>query len=295
MKMVVSLPDEVNANKPTTKRMYEIKRFMLQALRHNHFQQFVGSKQLLLTSLHILQRELAFVDFVLTSQGYKRNLLLVGIRHLLLHLRRIGEEFRTHTCCTQFSYHRQAIGSFLIAKVNEKYRRAVDGIRRIGIQLIEDVEDAASAITQQAHPDANIIWGVAFDPDLDDQMIITVVATGFASDRAGASAAVESFMNQIQQASQNAPAASSAHRAAPTVSAAPAAPAAPAAAPENAYAVPTFTAPQAAAPQQTAPQPTAAPQPVTRPASAKSTPSTDIDDDDFYVYLKDIIKNKNEH
>ena len=160
---------------------------------------------------------------------------------------------------------------------------------------LEDVEDAASAITQQAHPDANIIWGVAFDPDLDDQMIITVVATGFASDRAGASAAVESFMNQIQQASQNAPAASSAHRAAPTVSAAPAAPAAPAAAPENAYAVPTFTAPQAAAPQQTAPQPTAAPQPVTRPASAKSTPSTDIDDDDFYVYLKDIIKNKNEH
>ena len=148
---------------------------------------------------------------------------------------------------------------------------------------LEDVEDAASTITQQAHPDANIIWGVAFDPDLDDQMIITVVATGFASDRAGASAAVESFMNQIQQANQSAPVA-------PTAPVAPVVPAAPAAsAADSAYAVPTFTAP--ATPQ---PEPVAAPQPVKKPAPAPSKPATDIDDDDFYVYLKDIIKNKND-
>ncbi len=48
-----------------------------------------------------------------------------------------------------------------------------------------DVEDAAEIVTAQAHPDANIIWGVSFNPELDDEMIITVVATGFESDRTG--------------------------------------------------------------------------------------------------------------
>ena len=44
---------------------------------------------------------------------------------------------------------------------------------------LEDVETAASMITQSAHPDANIIWGTAFDERLSDEMSITVVATGF--------------------------------------------------------------------------------------------------------------------
>ena len=44
---------------------------------------------------------------------------------------------------------------------------------------LDDVEIAASLITQSAHPDANIIWGTAFDESLSDEMQITVVATGF--------------------------------------------------------------------------------------------------------------------
>ena len=44
---------------------------------------------------------------------------------------------------------------------------------------LEDVETAAGLITQSAHPDANIIWGTAFDENLSDEMKITVVATGF--------------------------------------------------------------------------------------------------------------------
>ena len=44
---------------------------------------------------------------------------------------------------------------------------------------LEDVEQAASLITNAAHPDANIIWGTAFDEKLSDEMRITVVATGF--------------------------------------------------------------------------------------------------------------------
>ena len=46
---------------------------------------------------------------------------------------------------------------------------------------LEDVETAASMITQSAQPDANIIWGTAFDERLSDEMSITVVATGFES------------------------------------------------------------------------------------------------------------------
>ena len=44
---------------------------------------------------------------------------------------------------------------------------------------LDDVETAASMITQSAHPEANIIWGTAFDDRLTDEMNITVVATGF--------------------------------------------------------------------------------------------------------------------
>lgn len=44
---------------------------------------------------------------------------------------------------------------------------------------LEEVETASEIITNEAHPDANIIWGVTFNEELDDEMLITVVATGF--------------------------------------------------------------------------------------------------------------------
>ena len=54
---------------------------------------------------------------------------------------------------------------------------------------LEEVEQASSLITQSAHPDANIIWGTAFDENLSDEMHVTVVATGFENAPNGASAA----------------------------------------------------------------------------------------------------------
>ncbi len=44
---------------------------------------------------------------------------------------------------------------------------------------LEDVDLASSLIAQEAHPEANVIWGVAFDPELEDEMKITIIATGF--------------------------------------------------------------------------------------------------------------------
>lgn len=44
---------------------------------------------------------------------------------------------------------------------------------------LDDVEGAADLITEQAHPDADITWGIAFDDKMDDELMITVIATGF--------------------------------------------------------------------------------------------------------------------
>ena len=46
------------------------------------------------------------------------------------------------------------------------------------IQL-EEIEAASHMIYEEAHPDANIIWGAAFDPNLEDEMRVTIIATGF--------------------------------------------------------------------------------------------------------------------
>ncbi len=54
---------------------------------------------------------------------------------------------------------------------------------------LEDVDTASNMVAEEAHPDANIIWGAAFDPSLEDEMRVTVIATGF--DNAPKSAPVQ--------------------------------------------------------------------------------------------------------
>ena len=44
---------------------------------------------------------------------------------------------------------------------------------------LDEVDIASSMISKEAHPDANIIWGAAFDPSLEDEMRVTIIATGF--------------------------------------------------------------------------------------------------------------------
>ena len=54
---------------------------------------------------------------------------------------------------------------------------------------LEDVDFAANAIRNECNEDANIIFGVAFDPSLEDEMRITIIAAGFGSDDKPASKA----------------------------------------------------------------------------------------------------------
>ena len=59
---------------------------------------------------------------------------------------------------------------------------------------LEDINLASTMIANEASADANIIWGVAFDEELDDEMRITILATGFnkkSNDPAVESAKVE--------------------------------------------------------------------------------------------------------
>lgn len=63
---------------------------------------------------------------------------------------------------------------------------SIDGARGILFNVIggmnmsmHEINTAAETITAAADPDANIIFGATINPDLEDEIIITVVATGF--------------------------------------------------------------------------------------------------------------------
>jgi cell division protein FtsZ len=49
---------------------------------------------------------------------------------------------------------------------------------------LQEVNEAAELIHAEAHDDANIIWGMVIDPNLQDRVRVTVIATGF-GDRLG--------------------------------------------------------------------------------------------------------------
>ncbi len=44
---------------------------------------------------------------------------------------------------------------------------------------LEDVDLASTMIANECNEDASVIWGVAFDPELEDEMRITIIAAGF--------------------------------------------------------------------------------------------------------------------
>lgn len=46
---------------------------------------------------------------------------------------------------------------------------------------MSEIQEAAEIITSSVSPDANIIFGATLKPDLEDELIITVIATGFDS------------------------------------------------------------------------------------------------------------------
>ena len=156
---------------------------------------------------------------------------------------------------------------------------------------LEDVDAAASLISQEANPSANVIWGVAFDPELEDGMKITIIATGFEKKpedalRTGTSVKTnpESPFKKEAAARQAAQAAAPGRPGAPAPAARPAAPR-PGTAPR-----PAAGAPGAARPAAPAAHPAQQPGTPARPAAPRPAPRPASLDDDLDDML-DMLKN----
>lgn len=152
---------------------------------------------------------------------------------------------------------------------------------------LEDADLASSMITAEADPDANVIWGVVFDDNLDDEMKITIIATGFEHGGERAEQAPKQAQTPLQGA-----AASASQAAAQIQKNAAAQQAA-----QQAAAQAAAGQQQAAAPQQTertAPQPAQTPAQTAQTNSARraaATPSADSGTSDFEAIM-DLIKSR---
>ncbi len=60
-----------------------------------------------------------------------------------------------------------------------------------------EVNEAADVIKQAVNPEANIIFGVAYDPNMDNELRITLIATGFASKTGLVEASQEDEQTQL--------------------------------------------------------------------------------------------------
>ncbi|WRS28968.1 cell division protein FtsZ [Oscillospiraceae bacterium MB08-C2-2] len=73
----------------------------------------------------------------------------------------------------------QAISSPLLETSIQGARGVIINITASPDIDLEDIDMASSMIHSQAHPDVNLIWGAAFDEKMQDEMVVTVIATGF--------------------------------------------------------------------------------------------------------------------
>lgn len=76
----------------------------------------------------------------------------------------------------------QAVESPLIEVKIEGARGVLFSVAGGYDMSMSEVQEAAEVITGSVSPDANIIFGAAIRPELEDEIVVTVVATGFDSD-----------------------------------------------------------------------------------------------------------------
>ena len=85
---------------------------------------------------------------------------------------------------------RRAIDAAEQAVASPLLETSMEGARSILLSItggrdlsLWEVNEAAKAVAEAAHPDANIIFGAMVDEKLDDQVWVTVVATGYGDGR----------------------------------------------------------------------------------------------------------------
>ena len=73
----------------------------------------------------------------------------------------------------------QAVESPLIEVKIEGARGVLFSVAGGYDMSMSEIQEAAEVITGAVSPDANIIFGASIRPELEDEIIVTVVATGF--------------------------------------------------------------------------------------------------------------------
>jgi cell division protein FtsZ len=104
----------------------------------------------------------------------------------------------------------QAVSSPLLETSMEGARSILLSITG-GVNLsLWEVNEAAKSVSAAAHPDANIIFGAMVDEKLDDQVWVTVVATGYGDEgrRKSANRFKEPALGELKVQRQGAPSAS---------------------------------------------------------------------------------------
>ena len=137
---------------------------------------------------------------------------------------------------------------------------------------LEDVYSASELITDAAHPDVNLIWGVAYDENLKDELVLTVIATSFDGEE---EFAIPSYIQDIANY---------------TPKSDPATPVLPGKEQQARPAAPAVPAAQAQ--QQTGYVPAPEVQPAPAPAPAAPEPEGEAEEDPYDVIMKIFGKNK---
>ena len=137
---------------------------------------------------------------------------------------------------------------------------------------LEDVYSASELITDAAHPDVNLIWGVAYDENLKDELVLTVIATSFdGEDEFAIPSYIQDIANYTPKSDPATPVLPGKEQ-----QARPAAPAVPA----------------AQAQQQTGYVPAPEVQPAPAPAPAAPEPEGEAEEDPYDGIMKIFGKNK---
>ncbi len=92
---------------------------------------------------------------------------------------------------------RQAISSPLL-------ETSINGAKGVLVSItgssdigLDDVEAAAAMVQQAVHPDANTIFGAAFDESMDDEIRVTIIATGFDEKKGANAVAVSGIQGAV--------------------------------------------------------------------------------------------------
>lgn len=62
---------------------------------------------------------------------------------------------------------------------------------------LDDVEAAAAMVQEAVHPDANTIFGASFDENMDDEIRVTIIATGFDEKRGANASPADSVQSAL--------------------------------------------------------------------------------------------------